>query len=522
MTDSRPSPPRTAAVRGGVILLLGLVLAAPAFGQTLPSNFVREQIVRYTGVGDPSGFAFLPDGRVLMIIRSQSTLWLGRVGFLEPTLLLTVPDVDASGFEEGMLGVVADPGWPARPYIYLCYSHLGGGVYVTMYEASGDLTNPVSSDLTLSKPYHVFTDIPNVTMHHQAGTLRFGGDGMLYISTGDDGFGCPSQDLGSLAGKILRVTVANVPGVGTGPPPYADLIPAGNPFSGPTDATRLLYAWGLRNPFRFTIDPATGDLFVGDVGEDIREEVDHIAAAAPGLNYGWPQREGFEPHPCCGGCGNGNPFTDPIYDYPHWGFGNSVIAGPRMRFVDGSASSFPANYDGSVFLAEYVEGWIRRLVPSGGGWAIAPEVAGQPSATNWAEGIAFITDLQWGVDGALYHNVWSGGINRGVWRIRPAGGVSAADLAAAGGARSGLRVTPNPAPSGATRFTFDVTGAGGALDVLDARGRVLRTWAVGRGAGALAWDGTASTGRALAAGFYFVRLREGDTTRETAKVTIVR
>ena len=122
--------------------------------------------------------------------------------------------------------------------------------------------------------------------------MRFGPDGMLYDSMGDDASGCPAQDDATLHGVILRLDVSRLPSTPGGPPTIDVITPADNPqiASGNLN-TRLIWAWGLRNPFRFQIDPTNGVLYIGDVGESQFEEIDR--APVGGLNFGWPYFEAF-------------------------------------------------------------------------------------------------------------------------------------------------------------------------------------------------------------------------------------
>ena len=278
----------------------------------LPTGFLSEQRVVYTG-GDPVAFTWLPDGRIILISRTPANVLLTAVGSTAPTSILTVPNVNAAGGEQGLLGVAVDPAWPTRPYLYFAYTHTSGNSYVTMYRAAGALTNPASTAITLSQPFHLITDIPDNADNHNGGTLHFGPDGMLYLSMGDDASSCTAQALSDLTGKIVRMDVSSMPEAGPGPPTKAEITPPDNPFPGPNANERLVWAWGLRNPFRFTIDAPTGDLFIGDVGAGTEEEIDRLPPASAGANFGWPQREGNTATPCCGGCGNGNTFTNPIY-----------------------------------------------------------------------------------------------------------------------------------------------------------------------------------------------------------------
>lgn len=491
-----------------------------AGGEVLPTNFVREQLVSFSGSGEPIGFTWLPDTRILMINRTLGKIYLSAVGSTTPVDIHTVANLNATGFERGLLGIAVDPGWPTRPYVYAVYTHTSGFVYLTRFTASGQLTNPASTAITLATPYHVMTDIPDLTVNHQAGTVRFAPDGKLIMSCGDDNNPCLAQDLTTLNGKLLRLDVSTLPSGGSGPPLKSLITPADNPYSGAANANqRLVYSWGHRNPFRLTVDPATGDVYVGDVGESTQEEVDRVSRTAPGLNYGWPEYEGTSFYNWST-CGDGGTFEAPIYSYNHSGSGNTVIAGPRMRYRSGSFS-FPADYDGSVFVVEFYEGWIRRLVPSGANWVIAPPVAGQPTPESWGTGFDFTTDLQMGADGALYFCRMSGGLQRGVHRIRPVSVTASPEVARVN--ETELRILSNPwlAGRGGIFFVNPATSFS-TLHVYDVTGAVVRSWTkLAAGVQTLGWDGSSERGERIPAGVYFVRLNgvAGETAEQ--KLTIL-
>jgi glucose/arabinose dehydrogenase len=393
----------------GAAALAALLCLLPAAicDAAVPTDFADTTVA--SGFSQPVGFAFLPDGRALVIEQVSANIRLvvnGSIGSNDP--LVTVPDVYTSGNERGLLGIAVDPGWPTRPYIYVYYSHSGTFTnYISMFEVGGDLTDPNSENLTIaaSSRYDLLTDIPDNNYNHNGGTLRFGTDGMLYCSIGDDAVQCTSQELDDLRGVILRLDVSLMPGTGSGPPPKADLDPGDNPFVSLDPNTRLVYALGLRNPFRFNVDPDTGHLFIADVGLYNYEEMNQCQG---GENFGWPFREGpmtRTPGGCSepGGPG-GTTYDSPIDSYDRSGFTASIISGTLYR--QGSwptDDSFPAEYDGDCFYVEYYQGWMRRLTWNGSAWVQAPPVAGQPTTDNWATGLQYASDFLVGPDGAIWY-----------------------------------------------------------------------------------------------------------------------
>ncbi|MBZ0267578.1 PQQ-dependent sugar dehydrogenase, partial [bacterium] len=385
-----------------VAVLASTVAAPPTRATTVPAGFVHEVLVGEPFVSSPVGFCFLPDGRFVLVEQESGVVRIAAVGVASSDSIFTLPDVRTDHPERGLLGVAADPAWPARPYLYLHYTATDSTVKIVMVEASGDLAVPTGTAVTLANPFVLLDAIDDDDGIHNAGTLRFAPDGTLWVSVGDDAKACQAQDSTSVLGKLLRLDVSAMPGPGPGPPPVADLAPADNPFAAAAGFGPLVRAWGLRNPFRFTVDDPTGDVFLGSVGSHLFEEINLVPALPGAPNFGWPQVEGFEPIFCCGDCGDDNPFTDPIHVVPHPAGVISVIGGPRLRHVPASPVGFPASYDGDVLFAEIFSGNLTRLRESGGAWAVAPDAPGQPAPGVWGGGFVGASDLQLGDDGAVY------------------------------------------------------------------------------------------------------------------------
>lgn len=493
-----------------------LAAAGLAAAQTVPTGFVHELVIGGPWTGEPVALAFLPDGRPIVLERNGGGVRLAASGASSSSLILTIPNVSFE-LERGLLGVAVDPAWPSRPYVYFYHTRTDAKSVVVMYEASGALTDPNSTAVTLADPFTVL-EIPDAQPLHNGGTLRFGPDGMLYVSIGEDLTPCNAQNLVDLRGKILRLDVSAMPGGGAGPPPKADITPADNPFAAnPDEDAKLVYAWGLRNPFRFSVDPATGDLWIGDVGFISWEEVDRVpAGSGGGQNFGWPIREGPEPSGTGDTCGAGNAFTAPEYFYEHGAVIAASIGGPMYRAGFASPNALPASYDGSYFHMDWGGEWMRRLVEGPGGWAPAPPAPGQPDPVNWGTGLGQISDIEIGPDGALWL-AQKGGAVRGIYRIRRTLPTEA-PVAAAGG--DALRVTVHPNPAFAARtveFRWVArTAAPLSLRIVDAAGRLVREMHGDGGAGAFRWS---SDGAGPAAGVYFYEL---DAAGATARGRLVR
>ena len=220
--------------------------------------------------------------------------------------------------------------------------------------------------------------------------MQFGLDGMLYVGTGDGGGGGDTlgsgQNLDTLLGKILRIDVSSLP--------YT--VPPDNPFVGQPGKRPEIWAFGVRNPWRFSFDATTRRLYIADVGQGNREEVDVVAASAAGLNYGWNLWEGASCYPSGTSC-NPAGITMPLIDYGH-GDGCSITGGYVYR-----GSALP-EIAGRYFYSDFCSGWLRSFLVTD---------AGATERTDW--GVAPVGNIQsFGVDSRkeLYVLTSAGGVYR--------------------------------------------------------------------------------------------------------------
>lgn len=508
--------PRADAPRSALAYaLIAAALLCPGSARatlTVPTDFVDEEV--FHGLNQSVAIAMLPDARIFVVEKETARVRLIVNGALAATdPVITVPDVDSDILEEGLLGVAVDPSWPTWPYLYVYYNYAGSdNIRLSRYTVGGDLAFTGDGNLTIDPGtrYDILTDIPDLSPFHNAGTLRFGPDGMLYVSIGDDYNPCQSQDIEVLAGKVLRLDVSLLPQGGGGPPPKSIITPFDNPFVGnPNANARLVIHRGLRNPFRFAIDALTGDIAIGDAGADDREEIDHLTAL--GGNLQWPIYEGDIPGPTTCAWVDSSSWNAPVHVYDH-NQGAAVVAGVIYRPPAGASDPFPSYYDGDIFFTDFYGGWVRRLKHTGDTWA--PESAyGQPNPTDWATdlGASLITDWAIGPDGSVYYCRLLSMFTQGpgeIRRIRFTGVVSAPSPG-----RDGLEFrAPYPSPSrGPVTFDFALPAAGRVtLDVFDVTGRrVRRLLDPGeRAAGThrARWDGRDDAGRRAAPGVYLARL----------------
>ena len=388
-----------------------LALTPSLLAQTVPTGFVIDNLVT-TGLSTPNDCCFLPDGRCL-IANSAGGVSLYVSGNPTVTSVGTVPNVESGG-ERGLLSIAADPAFATNGQIYVYYSStLDAFMHLDRFTCTGDLANPSSSNLTFpGTSRHVLLGaLPDNAGNHNGGSARFGPDGKLYLTCGDDANSCNAQLLTSQVGCLLRLDVSARPAGGsTVLPPYSALDPGDNPLSTATDFSQLLLAHGLRNPFRMEIDPVTGNIYIGDVGAGAIEEYsEYVRPVGPLnlVNFGWPWREGAQPGSSCGGT---QPLglVDPIAWETHGAGWQSIMGGARYRNLGGQYD-FGAAFEGNAFFTDYFAGQLRRIVRNGSAWALAPAIPGQPSPTNWGTGFGMTTSLRLGPDGGLWFTNHTGG-----------------------------------------------------------------------------------------------------------------
>ncbi|MCC6652720.1 MAG: PQQ-dependent sugar dehydrogenase [Candidatus Eisenbacteria bacterium] len=505
-----------------VLLLVGVALSAHA--QTVPTGFTDDLVAGSLDV--PCAIEFAPGGRLLLAEQLSGKVRLLVNGALSATdPVFTVPGIVAGG-EQGLLGLALDPQFPARPYLYTHQTDGSQGVRISRWRLSGDLTSSTDGHLTVdpASRFDLVRSAPNAATNHNGGTVQFGPGGYLFVSLGEDATPCAAQDTSTLRGKILRLAVDGLPD-GPGVALRSQVAPAGNPFRASPDSNAwLVYANGLRNPFRFQVDMVAQTLVIGDVGQNVYEELDLIDAAGltsgirldggalAGANFGWPWFEGTTAYDACPG--PVVPFAPPIHVLDRSSMASaSIISAGAYRSSTPDTTIWPVEYHGDLFFSEYYTGNLGRLAFQGDHWAIAPAVAGQPSASWWGTGYRAASDWRVGPDGSLYYcRQFTGAFrNTGVVRrIRWTGGAPVVVPPT-----PPMRVSSYPAPArGSATIVCDFgLRVNPLLRVLDVRGRTVRTMPVpGRRSSSVAWDGKDDAGRTLPSGVYWVQLEaEGAT-----------
>ena len=330
-----------------------LLLAAGGAAQALGG-----QVVLSSGLSQPLQVtATSSDGR-LFVVEKGGLIKVLSGGALQATPFLDLSAQVATEGERGLLGLAFDPNFASNGRFYVNYVDKATlNTVVARYQVSADGTVAnVSSAQTI-----ISIAQPNFS-NHKGGWIGFrpGDANNLYIATGDGGSSNDpfnnAQNPDSLLGKMLRIDVS---GNGAG---YA--IPTSNPFAGDANVRGEIWALGLRNPYRNSFDRLTGDLWIGDVGQGVREEINFEAANdLGGHNYGWRIREGTVATPVVGGTAPG--LTDPVFDYAHQnagGLGDSIIGG----FVYRGPSI--ADADGRYFFGDFVSNRIFSFAIGAGGF----------------------------------------------------------------------------------------------------------------------------------------------------------
>jgi glucose/arabinose dehydrogenase len=280
----------------------------------------------------------------LFIVEKTGAIRIVKAGSLLPVPFLDIGTLVSSGSEQGLLGLAFDPDYATTGRFVVHYTDVVGNTRVSTFVRSSsdpDVADPASEQLVISaeQPF------PN----HNGGQLLFGPDGNLYLGLGDGGSGGDplgrGQDLTDLLGSILRLDIRT--------PPY--VVPSDNPFAGRTDVRGEVWSYGLRNPWRFSFDRATGDLYIGDVGQSAWEEVD-VSPAADGAgkatNFGWNIMEGKHCY-AASSCDESG-LALPVLEYNH-GQGCSITGGYVYR-----GNAIPA-IQGYYFYADYCGGWVRSF-----------------------------------------------------------------------------------------------------------------------------------------------------------------
>jgi glucose/arabinose dehydrogenase len=377
-TPATPSAPSTAATGAAV----------PATPTAWPAVALVE---RWSGLRQPLDLKAVPGGDWLAIVEQGGTVRVVRNGRLSAEPFLDIGDRVRSGGERGLLGIAFPPSYPTSGRFYVYYTAANGDVTISRFIAETRATSAVDArteQKVLTIPHREFAN-------HNGGGMQFGPDGYLYLGVGDGGSGGDphgnGQNRGVLLAKLLRV---DVEGTG-GAVPRTYEIPRDNPYAGMHGGPRPeIWAYGLRNPWRFSFDRITRDLYIADVGQDAWEEVDYAPAGDKGgHDYGWNLWEGDHAYPPGTDRARTPAFTFPVTEYPH-PTGESITGGYVYR-----GSRYPA-LGGTYYYGDFVKGVLWGLRQENGEWVsrqLLQTGLGISSFGEDANGELYVCELNGGV-----------------------------------------------------------------------------------------------------------------------------
>ncbi len=340
-------------------VIFGLVSTANA-GVPVPPEL--ELVPVASGLSTPVVVTNAGDGSNRLFIVEKA----GRIRIVEDGTLLATPFIDIDSIvnsgsnEQGLLGLAFHPNYEGNGYFYVNYTDSSGDTVVSRFSVTGG--NPNVADpgsefefLSIVQPY----------TNHNGGQIEFGPDGYLYIGMGDGGSGGDpgdrAQNLAVLLGKMLRIDIDHAD------PPLDYRIPADNPFVGVSGAAEEIWAYGLRNPWRFSFDRTTGDLFIGDVGQYDWEEIDfQPASSTGGENWGWRCYEATHPHNTTG-CGPIGDYDGPVIEYSSASPTSNCSVTGGYRYRGGLAPGLKGTY----LYGDYCSGkvWAGVYNEMGGTWS---------------------------------------------------------------------------------------------------------------------------------------------------------
>lgn len=349
---------------------------------SLPGGFAETQIA---GLSNPTAMALHPDGRIF-VCEQGGSLRVIKNGALLATPFTTLT-VNSSG-ERGLLGIAFDPNYATNRFIYVYYTATTPAIHNRVSRFIADAAN---QDVAQAGSEVAILDLENLSAtNHNGGAIHFGPDGKLYVAVGENANSTNSQSLANRLGKMLRINSdGSIPG--DNPTTFPNIV------GSPTGNNRAIWAVGLRNPYTFSFQSGTGRMHINDVGQNTWEEIN---VGTAGANYGWPTCEGT-----CGSAG----MTNPIYQYSSAVSPECAITGGA--FYNPTTTTFPAEYIGKYFFADYCGGWLKTLNP------LNPPATG--AAASFATSISSPVDIQVANDGSLYY--LARGTNS-VFRVQYSGG----------------------------------------------------------------------------------------------------
>jgi len=389
-STTRPPPPTTTTTIPATTTTTPSTTTTlpPTTTTTLPPDPLQGLALETlaTGLSRPTFATALPgDQRIFVLEAVGRVQIIDQASGLRPEPFLNIRNkVGSASIEQGLLGLAFHPDFPTDSRFFVYYTDRSDNSVVAEYRVSED------PNLAVATEEKLILELQQPDIRHNAGMLAFGPDGYLYIGTGDGGVGgarVNGQNPSTLLAAILRIDV-------DGGDPYG--VPVDNPFADGIDGAPEVWAYGLRNPWRFSFDLVDGLIYIGDVGQQEREEINAVPIEPDGYNFGWPSVEGtrcfFE-----SGCDPAD-YVVPVLDYTH-DTGLSVTGGYVYR-----GASIP-ELAGHYFYADWVRAWIRSFRLAGG--AVTDE-------QDWTAELAPGQINSFGLDGEgeLLIATWDGAVAR--------------------------------------------------------------------------------------------------------------
>jgi len=445
---------RTSLVTG----LLCIALFAHTQTNVLPTIALNDFS---SGFSNPVGIEHAGDGRLFVVEQTGRIRIVDENGNHKSHFLNLSNRILTTGFEQGLLGLAFDPDYAENGYFYVHYTNLEGNSQFSRFSV-----NPHNPNKALPSSEVMFLEDDDPFANHNSGQMKFGPDGYLYLAIGDGGSGGDpfnnAQNISTILGKLMRID-PNDDGS------YS--IPEDNPYAGVEDAREEIWATGLRNPWRFTFDSETGDLWIADVGQNSWEEINFApASSAGGENYGWSCQEGlhFFKDTCDA---NETPFTDPVAEYAH----NNDPGLPCSGSITGGyvyrGDLYPDMY-GKYFYTDFCTGFLYTTYWDGDSWVTAELDQLSPFAySTFGEDIngeLYIADK---TSGTIYRFIDAG---PAPFAIHP---IETAPMTSVG---HEIAVSPNPNDG---TFSINFEGKADAnyhVDILDFTGRIV--WSESRNA----------------------------------------
>lgn len=452
-------------------LLSAILLSITGYSQTIGIESFA------TGFTSPVEITNAGDSRLFVVQQSGQIKILNSDGTIKPTSFLDLSSIISSGGERGLLGLAFHPNYATNGFFYVNYTNTAGNTVIARYTVS-----PTNVDVATPTSAQILLTIPQPFSNHNGGTIKFGPDGYLYIGMGDGGSaGDPdnrAQNKNELLGKMLRLDVDSAS-------PYG--IPPTNPYAD-TDGADEIWAIGLRNPWKFSFDSTTGDLWIADVGQGEVEEINRVASTAAGLNYGWKCYEGNSVY--TGDCAiTGTTYTFPLAQYTHSQTGGCSITGGYIY----RGTAYP-NFQGKYFFGDYCLDKIG-MVDQTGNTTYSVQLSEQNT-------LNFTT---FGID--MNNELYVAAISTGeIYKVVDTS-LGIADLA-----KNGFSLYPNPATSSVSVKTTS-TAYPLQLTVMDMTGKRLLE-------NKLESETTVLNVNSLQSGLYLVTVEDSFGARSTSKLLI--